>query len=113
MDAVVPGAGFLYRVPAGAKLLAHYPVSVIADGLALNMTVIGYLGQLHFGLIAGRERVPDVVIHGDVDEMIAVAEGERVVSVAWLTEEAEADNGLPESGASESGAAESGDGAAV
>ncbi|MGF7205459.1 DNA gyrase subunit A [Skermanella aerolata] len=45
--------------------------------------------------------------------LFRVAPGERVVSVAWLTEEAEADNGLPESGASESGAAESGDGAAV
>lgn len=45
---------------AGAKLLAHYPVSVVADGLALNLTVIGYLGQLHFGLVAARERVPDV-----------------------------------------------------
>ena len=45
---------------AGAKLLAHYPVSVVTDGLALNMTVIGYLGQLHFGLVAARERVPDV-----------------------------------------------------
>ena len=34
----------------GAKLLAHYPVSVITDGQGPNITVIGYLGQLHFGL---------------------------------------------------------------
>jgi DNA gyrase subunit A len=45
--------------------------------------------------------------------LFRVAQGERVVSVAWLTEEAEADTGLPESGASDSGAAGSGDGAAV
>lgn len=45
---------------AGARLLAHYPVSVVADGVALNMTVIGYDGGLHFGIIAARERVPDV-----------------------------------------------------
>jgi WS/DGAT/MGAT family acyltransferase len=45
---------------AGAQLLAHYPVSVVADGLGLNMTVISYLGGLHFGLVAARERVPDV-----------------------------------------------------
>jgi DNA gyrase subunit A len=45
--------------------------------------------------------------------LFRVAQGERVVSVAWLTEEAEADTGLPESGASDNGAAESGDGAAV
>jgi diacylglycerol O-acyltransferase / wax synthase len=45
---------------AGAQLLAHYPVSVVADGLGLNITVIGYHGRLHFGWIAARERVPDV-----------------------------------------------------
>lgn len=45
---------------AGAKLLAHYPVSIVTDGVALNITLIGYLGQLHFGIIAAREVVPDV-----------------------------------------------------
>ena len=45
---------------AGAKLLAHYPVSVITDGQGLNITVIGYLGELHFGLVACRELVPDI-----------------------------------------------------
>lgn len=45
---------------AGARVLGHYPVSVVADGVALNMTVIGMDGGLHFGLIAARERVPDV-----------------------------------------------------
>jgi WS/DGAT/MGAT family acyltransferase len=44
----------------GAKLLAHYPVSVVTDGLGLNITVIGYLGQLHFGLVSCRELVPDI-----------------------------------------------------
>jgi hypothetical protein len=44
----------------GAKLLAQYPVSVITDGQGLNITLVGYLGQLHFGLIACRELVPDV-----------------------------------------------------
>ncbi|MGO9558535.1 MAG: WS/DGAT/MGAT family O-acyltransferase [Acidimicrobiales bacterium] len=44
----------------GAKLLAQYPVSVITDGQGLNITVVGYLGQLHFGLTACRELVPDV-----------------------------------------------------
>ncbi|MDO5504316.1 MAG: wax ester/triacylglycerol synthase family O-acyltransferase, partial [Actinomycetia bacterium] len=45
---------------AGALLLGHYPVSVVADGLGLNLTVIGYNGGLHFGLTAARDRVPDV-----------------------------------------------------
>ena len=44
----------------GAKLLAHYPVSVITDGQGLNVTLVGYLGQLHFGLISCRELVPDI-----------------------------------------------------
>jgi diacylglycerol O-acyltransferase len=44
----------------GAKLLAHYPVSVVTDGLGLNITVVGYLGQLHFGLVSCRELVPDI-----------------------------------------------------
>ncbi len=45
---------------AGAKLLAHYPVSIVTDGVGLNITLIGYLGELHFGVIAAREIVPDV-----------------------------------------------------
>jgi WS/DGAT/MGAT family acyltransferase len=44
----------------GARLLAHYPVSVVTDGQGLNITLIGYLGQLHFGLISCRELVPDI-----------------------------------------------------
>jgi diacylglycerol O-acyltransferase / wax synthase len=44
----------------GAKLLAHYPVSVITDGQGLNISLVGYLGQLHFGLLACRELVPDI-----------------------------------------------------
>lgn len=55
----VPGP----RVPlyvAGAKLLGIYPLSAIADGMGLNITVNGYNDGLGFGLIACRELVPDV-----------------------------------------------------
>src|SRR5215469_2995861 len=55
----VPGP----NVPAylsGAKLIAHYPVSVVADGQGLNITLVGYLGKLHFGLVACRELIPDI-----------------------------------------------------
>lgn len=44
----------------GAKLLAHYPVSIITDGQGLNITLVGYLGRLHFGLVACRELIPDI-----------------------------------------------------
>jgi diacylglycerol O-acyltransferase len=75
---VVFATGLLHRVPpfnltisnvpgpnvpvylCGAQLLAHYPLSVITDGQGLNITVIGYLGQLHFGLTSCRELVPDI-----------------------------------------------------
>jgi diacylglycerol O-acyltransferase len=75
---VVFATGLLHRLPpfnlcisnvpgpnvpvylCGAKLLAHYPVSVITDGQGLNITLVGYLGQLHFGLLACRELVPDI-----------------------------------------------------
>jgi diacylglycerol O-acyltransferase len=75
---VVFATGLLHRLPpfnlcisnvpgpnvpvylCGAKLLAHYPVSVVTDGQGLNITLVGYLGQLHFGLAACRELVPDI-----------------------------------------------------
>jgi hypothetical protein len=41
-------------------LIAHYPVSVVTDGQGLNITLVGYLGQLHFGLVSCRELVPDI-----------------------------------------------------
>ncbi len=45
---------------AGAELLAYYPLSAIADGQGLNITVMSYRDQLHFGLIACRKLVPDL-----------------------------------------------------
>jgi WS/DGAT/MGAT family acyltransferase len=45
---------------AGAKLLAYYPLSAIADGQGLNVTVMSYGGQLHFGVLGDRDLVPDV-----------------------------------------------------
>lgn len=44
----------------GARLLGYYPLSAIADGQGLNMTVISCNGNLNFGLIACRELVPDL-----------------------------------------------------
>ena len=55
----VPGPNIRVYL-CGAKLLAHYPVSVITDGQGLNITVVGYLGRLHFGLTACRELIPDI-----------------------------------------------------
>ena len=51
------------RVPlylAGAQLLAFYPVSALVDGQGLNITVMSYRDNLHFGLIACSDLVPDL-----------------------------------------------------
>jgi WS/DGAT/MGAT family acyltransferase len=45
---------------AGARLDANYPVSVITDGMGLNMTVMSYCGHLDFGLVADRDQIPDL-----------------------------------------------------
>jgi diacylglycerol O-acyltransferase len=45
---------------AGARLLANYPVSVITDGMGLNITVMSYDGHMDFGIVADREQMPDV-----------------------------------------------------
>jgi WS/DGAT/MGAT family acyltransferase len=45
---------------AGARLDANYPVSVITDGLGLNITVMSYLGHMDFGIVADRDQMPDV-----------------------------------------------------
>jgi diacylglycerol O-acyltransferase len=45
---------------AGARLVANYPVSVITDGMGLNITVMSYCGHLDFGLIADRDQMPDL-----------------------------------------------------
>ena len=41
-------------------MLSYYPVSAVAEGQGLNITVQSYLDQLDFGLIACRDLVPDV-----------------------------------------------------
>jgi diacylglycerol O-acyltransferase len=66
----------------GARLLAHYPVSVITDGQGLNITVVGYLGRLHFGLVGCRELVPDIdLLAGYVaDELMVLAKATEAVT---------------------------------
>lgn len=45
---------------AGAKLLHYIPVSTIAEGQGLNITVQSYLDTLDFGLVGCAELVPDI-----------------------------------------------------
>jgi WS/DGAT/MGAT family acyltransferase len=45
---------------AGARLVGYAPVSVVTDGLGLNVTAHSYLDQVEFGLLADRDLVPDL-----------------------------------------------------
>lgn len=45
---------------AGAQLKVQYPISVITDGMGLNITFMSYRGRLAFGIAADRDQVPDI-----------------------------------------------------
>jgi hypothetical protein len=45
---------------AGAKLEANYPVSVVIDGVGLNITVMSYLDHLDFGLVSDRDQIDEL-----------------------------------------------------
>jgi WS/DGAT/MGAT family acyltransferase len=55
----VPGPPFPLYI-AGAQVQATYPVGPITDGGGLNMTVMSYLDNLDFGLLACPDVLPDV-----------------------------------------------------
>jgi hypothetical protein len=44
---------------AGAELLANFPLSVIVDGVGLNMTVVSYKNRVDFGIVGDREQIDD------------------------------------------------------
>jgi diacylglycerol O-acyltransferase len=44
---------------AGAELKANFPVSVVIDGVGLNMTVMSYRDHVDFGIITDRDQIDD------------------------------------------------------
>ncbi len=60
----------------GARAKHYVPVSTIAEGQGLNITVQSYLDVLDFGIVADRELVPDVwdLVDLCVDEVNVLAE---------------------------------------
>jgi WS/DGAT/MGAT family acyltransferase len=44
---------------AGAKLEHNFPVSVITDGVGLNITCLSYLDGVDFGIVCDREMIDD------------------------------------------------------
>ena len=79
LERIPPFNLFISNVPGptvdlymcGARLEAVYPLSAIADGQGLNITVLGSRGKLNFGILADRELVPDVgvIMSSLVDEL--------------------------------------------
>ena len=55
----VPGPPIPLYV-AGAKLEANFPISVVTDGVGLNITVLSYMDHLDFGIVGDRELAPDL-----------------------------------------------------
>jgi diacylglycerol O-acyltransferase / wax synthase len=45
---------------AGAKLENYIPVSMVTEGMGLNITVHSYVDRIDFGLVSGRDVVPDL-----------------------------------------------------
>ncbi len=67
----------LYLGPA--RLEHYYPVSTVAEGMGLNITVQSYEDKLDYGLVACRELVPDLwdlmdMIIDEQAELLALAE---------------------------------------
>ena len=63
---------------AGAEMKHFYPVSTIADGQGLNITVQSYNGNLDFGFVSCRELVPDLwhlveLLHESLTELKSAA----------------------------------------
>ena len=48
------------RYLAGARMDACYPVSLLFQGLGLNITCISYAGQLNIGVVGGRDALPSL-----------------------------------------------------
>jgi diacylglycerol O-acyltransferase len=60
----VPGPrSVLYS--GGAKLLAHYPVSIPAHGMGVNITVQSYVDRFYFGITACARTLPDAAVLRD------------------------------------------------
>ena len=62
----IPGPAIPMYI-GGARQVANYPVSVILDGVGLNITVLSYQDRVDFGLVADRELMPDLA--GLVDSL--------------------------------------------
>ncbi len=83
---------------AGARLEANFPLSVITDGMGLNLTIISYLDGIDFGIIADREEVPDVwflaeEVERAFEELLELLPAEEAPGARAAPKTAAAENG--------------------
>ncbi len=45
---------------AGALVLGNYPVSIVTDGMGLNITLLSYRDAIDFGVVSTPEMMPDI-----------------------------------------------------
>jgi hypothetical protein len=86
---------------AGAKMLGHYPVSVITDGVGLNITVMSYLDKIDVGIVADRDAIDDAWTMMDsmeqaLDELMVVVCGRHSTSRERSESRRSATNGKDE-----------------
>jgi hypothetical protein len=60
--------------------VANYPVSVVTDGMGLNITVMSYCGSMDFGVVADRDQMPDLErlmgwMHDSLEELEEISDG--------------------------------------
>jgi diacylglycerol O-acyltransferase / wax synthase len=85
---------------AGAQLQANFPVSVITDGVGLNMTVMSYRDHVDFGLVGDRELMGDTWslmdgLERSLDELCEVICKKRRPGPTTKNETAHSGNGKP------------------
>ena len=59
---------------SGARLEALFPLSIIADGTGLDVTIMSYRDSVDIGITADREQTPDVqsIADGMEEELAAL-----------------------------------------
>jgi diacylglycerol O-acyltransferase len=62
---------------AGALMLGNYPVSIVTDGMGLNITLLSYRDAIDFGIVSTPEMTPDIwnlidYLADELDELHAV-----------------------------------------
>lgn len=70
---------------AGARVESFYPLSIISDGAAVNITVLSYRDRIGIGITADREQTPDVqlIVEGmqrELDRLVAIATADAQVA---------------------------------